>query len=96
MSMQAGYEYHIDPGHGWVAVPYKELVELGIEDKISYCSYRYEGMCYLEEDCDFAVWENAFSKRHGFAPEIIHVYHDGVNDPECFIHELPLYWYDNE
>jgi len=46
------YIFHTDPGHGWLAVPFKDLYALGIEDKISGCSYVKGKTAYLEEDCD--------------------------------------------
>lgn len=50
------YTFYSDPAHGWLKVSFKELVALGIQDKISACSYmRWNGTSwdiYLEEDCD--------------------------------------------
>lgn len=51
--------YFADPGHGWVRVKKERLSKLGIENKISSCSYERNGNAYLEEDCDFAVLSNA-------------------------------------
>lgn len=48
-----------DAGHGWLAVPRKELIELGIESKISNCSFQRGDMVYLEEDCDMTVYMNS-------------------------------------
>ena len=56
------YEYHTDPSHGWLRVSYLELVRLGIEDKISDCSYMRGTFAYLEEDCDAAVFIDAMCK----------------------------------
>lgn len=41
-----------DPGHGWLAVPVSELVELKLVDSISRYSYLKGTIAYLEEDCD--------------------------------------------
>ena len=56
------YTFYCDPGHGWLKVSYKELVALGIQDKITHHSYmRWNGDswdCYLEEDCDATLFYN--------------------------------------
>ena len=58
------YTFYCDPGHGWLKVSYKELVALGIQDKITRHSYmRYNKNahgwdCYLEEDCDATLFYN--------------------------------------
>ena len=44
--------FYCDPGHGWVKVPIKTLLKLGIADKISRYSYQRGLYAYLEEDCD--------------------------------------------
>ena len=64
------YKLHTDPGHGWLAVRRKELVELGIADKISRYSYVKGETAYLEEDCDLAVFLKAFNAVHGQDPVI--------------------------
>ena len=51
--------FHPDSGHGWLAVKYKDLVELGVLDKISSCSYMKGDTVYLEEDCDATVYVDA-------------------------------------
>jgi len=57
------YYFYSDPGHGWLAVNYDELVELGIQDKISHYSYVKGNIVYLEEDCDMAVFMNAMEAK---------------------------------
>tara|TARA_B100001094_G_scaffold272835_1_gene278906 strand:+ start:231 stop:542 length:312 start_codon:yes stop_codon:yes gene_type:complete len=42
--------YHTDPGHGWLQVPRKELLELGVE--ISKYSYMDCTDAFLEQDSD--------------------------------------------
>lgn len=81
------YTFHIDPGHGWVEVPYSELVELGIQDTISKYSYRDGNTCYLEEDCDAGRWEDAYTAKYGKP-----VYSDKHHDDSCFIRDLLHYW----
>lgn len=54
------YTFYCDPAHGWLKVSFKELVELGIQNKISCHSYmRFNGRSwdiYLEEDCDASLF----------------------------------------
>lgn len=60
-----------DPGHGWLAVPVRLLVELGIEKNISTYSYLDDrrNRAYLEEDCDMGVFLMA-AKARGIEVEI--------------------------
>jgi hypothetical protein len=60
---QLDYYFYTDPGHGWLAVNYDELVELGIQDKISSYSYVKGNTVYLEEDCDMAEFMNAMESK---------------------------------
>ena len=62
------YKLHTDPGHGWLAVRRKELVELGIADKITRYSYVKGETAYLEEDCDLATFFTAYRAKHGVDP----------------------------
>jgi len=59
------YIFHTDPGHGWVAVPFKDIVELGIQNDISGYSYVKGKTAYLEEDCDAAVFIKAYKAKFG-------------------------------
>ena len=45
-----------DPGHGWLKVSRKFLMQIGIADKISSCSYMRGDFVYLEEDCDLTLF----------------------------------------
>lgn len=56
------FTFYNDPGHGWLKVPFKTLVALGIENDISGYSYMYGEHAYLEEDCDFSIFRNAMGK----------------------------------
>ena len=60
--MKKTYNFYTDAGHGWLAVKRKELIELGILDKISPYSYQRGATVYLEEDCDMGI----FHKAKGF------------------------------
>jgi hypothetical protein len=55
------YLYITDAGHGWLKVPLTELINLGITNKISTYSYRYNGNVYLEHDCDAPMFANAMA-----------------------------------
>ena len=50
---------HSDAGHGWLAVKTKELVELGIADKITPYSFYKGKTTYLEEDQDATTYVKA-------------------------------------
>ena len=52
-----------DPGHGWLSVSLKDVITLGIKDKISSCSYMTLTRAYLEEDCDASVFINAAKEQ---------------------------------
>lgn len=64
------FDYIQDPGHGWVKVPVKLLLELGIYKEISRYSYYRNAFAYLEEDCDTARFFNAFNARFGVDPKL--------------------------
>lgn len=76
------YTFFEDPGHGWLEVPFSELEMLGLTDAISYYSYRFGDKCYLEEDCDMAIFLNAVGVltpddcRNFFAQYVTEVYQD--------------------
>jgi hypothetical protein len=55
------YHFYSDSGHGWLKVPFKDLVKLNIANKISSYSYEKGEFIYLEEDGDLST----FIKAHG-------------------------------
>lgn len=57
--MKGKYKFHVDPGHGWLAVPVKELEEHNLLSKISVYSYRRGDTVFLEEDCDAPLFIEA-------------------------------------
>lgn len=59
----------MDPGHGWVKVPKRMIVELGIADKISRYSYQRGEFAYLEEDMDAGSFIVAYKAKHGDVPK---------------------------
>jgi hypothetical protein len=84
------YTFHTDPGHGWLEVPQAELERLGILDKISHYSYqsRFAAInapfCYLEEDCDAAIFHRAKEEaQESYRIEERHI------DRDHWIRELP-------
>jgi hypothetical protein len=64
------YKAYSDPGHGWIAVPQRVLVALGIDQSISPYSYMRGYMAYLEEDCDLSVFMNAYRRAMGRDPSL--------------------------
>ena len=77
------YKLHTDPGHGWLAVRTKELVELGIADQISRFSYVKGTTAYLEEDCDLTVFLKAYNAVHGVDPEIVESFREKTFVRNC-------------
>jgi len=68
--MQKKFDLISDPGHAWIKVPVRLLVDLGIADRISRYSYHLGRFAYLEEDLDLSVFFNAYRDRFGFDPAI--------------------------
>jgi hypothetical protein len=56
MKFCKSYPFFYDPGHGWMKVPNKELIALGIVEKISTYSYMRGEYSYLEEDKDATIF----------------------------------------
>jgi len=84
---QITYDFYSDPGHGWLAVKYDELVELGIADKISGYSYKRGNDVYLEEDCDMAIFMQAMEAK-GVQIKLAFV---NERDNDSFIRSLRRY-----
>jgi hypothetical protein len=70
------YKLHTDPGHGWLAVRRKELVELSIADKITRYSYAKGETVYLEEDCDLTTFFTAYRAKYGVDPKHVESYRE--------------------
>lgn len=51
-----------DPSHGWLSVSTKDVVALGITDKISSYSCMTMSRVFLEEDCDAGLFIEAAKK----------------------------------
>lgn len=58
-----------DPQHGWIKVPRKLLVELGVADQISTCSYQKGDFVYLEWALDAGIVFDRL-KEQGVTPVI--------------------------
>ena len=78
--------FHSDPSHAWLGVDYKELVDLGIEDKISSYSYQLGKNVYLEEDCDAPIYLNK-CKANNIEVDIEYLF----TDDDSFVRGLPSY-----
>jgi hypothetical protein len=83
------YTFYEDPGHGWLEVPLKELIELGIANAISHFSYvkikQGTPFVYLEEDCDYSTFADAMAKA-GKQYKCESVYQEN-----CSVRNLPSY-----
>lgn len=70
------YTFHHDAGHGWLEVPYQDMLSVGLTlEGISRYSYatviKYQPTVFLEEDLDLAVFMLAM-KRAGKAVAFTH------------------------
>lgn len=51
-------------GHGWLQVPYQDVVDAGIESDISELSYRNQAHAFLEQYGDAPRFIDVLKKRH--------------------------------
>lgn len=79
LSKTATYNFYSDPSHGWLRVPMAHIEELNIKDRISSFSYKRGKWAYLEEDCDYRVFEEAFRERFNEYPQINHNFEPAKN-----------------
>jgi len=63
--------YHIDPGHGWLAVKRSLIEALGIAQDISSFSYQRGDTVYLEEDSDAGCFFEAMIAA-GYSSDQLH------------------------
>ena len=75
------FNFHSDAGHGWLAVKLTDLIDLGINKKISRYSYIKGETVYLEEDLDLSVFFKAFEDKHGVKPTIKDLDHQYDRSP---------------
>lgn len=64
------FNYYIDPGHGWLAVPLKLIFDLKIAGKITSYSYMKGKTAYLEEDWDMSTFIQAYQEVYGCKPSM--------------------------
>ena len=83
------FTFYSDPGHGWLEVDKKDLIELSLEDKISSFSYQsaLENKVYLEEDCDATLFWKSYEAKYKTAMKHREIY---IED-NIFIRRLPSY-----
>lgn len=66
--MRNVFDVYSDPGHGWIKVQWKDLVELGISKEITGYSYIRGDWAYLEEDQDAGTFIKAYVAKTGKKP----------------------------
>lgn len=57
------FHFYADPAHGWLKVNKKQLVDLGIQEKVSRYSYQNGEWAYLEEDLDAGIFISALKSQ---------------------------------
>ncbi len=79
--------WYTDPGHGWLRVPMQTVIDIGVAERISTCSYMSVGKrtAYLEEDCDAPT----FLAAAGVSMESAGMFPFKHLDGQCFIRNLP-------
>ena len=87
--MNKQFIFHEDAGHGWLEVSYQDVVDVDIHNEISEFSYinRTTKKIFLEEDCDWLLFINAFKNKYGFKP----TYKLGKYFESSPIRDLPRY-----
>lgn len=71
------FNYYQDPGHGWVAVKFKVLEQLGLSaSDFSGYSYLRGKTIYLEEDDDASKFVETWIEKFGQKPNFIHKHTD--------------------
>jgi len=82
------FNFHSDPGHGWMEFP-KGMINMiphSIAQEISSYSYHDKTNIYLEEDCDATIVMKALSDK-GYTVNINEVSYDN----ECHIRQMASY-----
>ena len=90
MSTCITFTFHTDPGHGWLQVETSLIQSLGVTG-ISSCSY-IDGsanlIAFLEEDCDAALFINAYQEKN---PRVEVRFREVNLNQEHWIRNLPSY-----
>jgi hypothetical protein len=82
------FKYISDPGHGWLQVNWTDLRALSLNPtSFSRYSYRKGNTFFLEEDCDAAVFVEAYKAQRGKLPALVEEYQE-----HTFIRGLPPIW----
>ena len=84
------FRFYNDPGHGWLAVKRKLLIELNILEKITSYSYQRGNTVYLEEDLDMDTFFKAYESKFSVLPSRQDIYHKSnspIRSYECFDRE---------
>jgi len=71
MMMRDKFDFYSDPAHGWLKVTMRELLDLGIADKITGYSYMKGENVYLEEDSDLTTFFEAYESKYNKKPQFI-------------------------
>ena len=96
--MKKQFTFHEDAAHGWLEVSYQDVTDVDIHNEISEFSYinRFLEKIYLEEDCDYTLFMNAFKNKYGYKPlEVNGRYHEisPIRDlPRYIGWQFNLYW----
>ena len=64
------------------------MEDLGIRNRISEFSYRSRAIAYLEEDCDMALFFDAYKAKYGCEPWIFEKH----SNSDSFIRGLGKYY----
>ena len=70
------YNFHSDPGHGWLEVPLDEVKH--IASKITGYSYIRGDNVYLEEDCDARIFLKKYMEVYGETAKWDEVYQEST------------------
>lgn len=78
----AKFTFYSDPGHGWLQVPVRDIIDIGMHPAdFSDYSYRAgrgpDATLYLEEDCDAPKFLGAYERVKGCKPECPEAPQDG-------------------
>ncbi len=80
---------YCDPGHSWFKVKRSVLTALGIESKITHCSYSRGDYCYLEEDIDAYTLDQAL-RDLGIEVRVIEHHTNRQSKIRSYYHFAPL------
>ena len=77
MTINTAYKFYSDPGHGWMAVSFKNFFAVGAKlEDVSNFSYVRGKTLYLEEDGDAGVFIKAFREKMGTEPFFVEKFHE--------------------